>query len=202
MKAKEFMCRAWDHTQNSQPAKLTWSLLGMMNNCMYRVKVGSLQQALADSIPVIDCRPARITSKTFVLEIISCCRFPALIFVVPEFCTARCCRFLAAVALIAGTLLLPARPNQLTVMAGCELSILPCLQIHPSVAEGGAFALHFEHPTKADGLGGWMNRKEDAERLAAAEVRLPFCNTLVSSPRLVCKTSTARGEPRARACIS
>jgi len=79
MKAKEFMCRAWDHTQNSQPAKLTWSLLGMMNNCMYRVK------------------------------------------------------------------------------------------IHPSVAEGGAFALHFEHPTKADGLGGWMNRKEDAEKLAAAE---------------------------------
>lgn len=69
-------------------------------------------------------------------------------------------------------------------MARCQFSNILCLQIHPSVAEGGAFALHFEHPTKADGLGGWMNRKEDAERLAAAEVPRPFCKIRVSGLRL------------------
>lgn len=79
MRTKEFMCRAWDHAQNSQPYKLTWSVLGMMNNCMYRVK------------------------------------------------------------------------------------------IHPTITEGGSFALHFEHPTKAEGIGGWMNRQEDADKIAAAE---------------------------------
>lgn len=72
MKAKEFMCRAWDHTQNSQPAKLTWSLLGMMNNCMYRVKVGSLPQTRADSILVFSCYLAKKPSKICVLEKVSC----------------------------------------------------------------------------------------------------------------------------------
>ena len=58
---------------------------------------------------------------------------------------------------------------------------LPAPQIHPSVAEGGAFALHFEHPTKAEGPGGWMNRKEDAETLAAAEVGRFRPSVLVTS---------------------
>ncbi len=112
MKAKEFMCRAWDHTQNSQPAKLTWSLLGMMNNCMYRVKVGSLQQTLADNIPVFSCYLAKIPSKIYVIENISCCRFPAQVFRCTIISSAVIsCRFLAAGAFIAGTLLLPARRN-------------------------------------------------------------------------------------------
>jgi isopentenyl diphosphate isomerase/L-lactate dehydrogenase-like FMN-dependent dehydrogenase/cytochrome b involved in lipid metabolism/hemoglobin-like flavoprotein/DMSO/TMAO reductase YedYZ molybdopterin-dependent catalytic subunit len=31
--------RCWDQSTNSQPGKLTWSILGMMNNCWFRVKM-------------------------------------------------------------------------------------------------------------------------------------------------------------------
>ncbi|TYH05181.1 hypothetical protein ES288_A08G063000v1 [Gossypium darwinii] len=36
--AKEIAVRAWDETFNTQPEKLIWNLLGMMNNCWFRVK--------------------------------------------------------------------------------------------------------------------------------------------------------------------
>ncbi|KAF9608459.1 hypothetical protein IFM89_009825 [Coptis chinensis] len=36
--AKEIAVRAWDETQNTQPEKLTWNVMGMMNNCWFRVK--------------------------------------------------------------------------------------------------------------------------------------------------------------------
>ena len=32
-------CRAYDETNNTQPNKLTWNLMGMGNNCIYRVKL-------------------------------------------------------------------------------------------------------------------------------------------------------------------
>ena len=31
--------RCWDESTNSQPGQLTWSILGMMNNCWFRVKI-------------------------------------------------------------------------------------------------------------------------------------------------------------------
>uniref|UniRef100_A0A7N0UMI4 Nitrate reductase n=1 Tax=Kalanchoe fedtschenkoi TaxID=63787 RepID=A0A7N0UMI4_KALFE len=36
--AKELAVRAWDQTLNTQPEKLIWNLMGMMNNCWFRVK--------------------------------------------------------------------------------------------------------------------------------------------------------------------
>ncbi|KAK1264033.1 Nitrate reductase [NADH] 1 [Acorus gramineus] len=37
--AKEIAVRAWDQTHNTQPEKLIWNVMGMMNNCWFRVKV-------------------------------------------------------------------------------------------------------------------------------------------------------------------
>jgi len=39
LKAEEIIVRAWDSSSNTQPRDMTWNLLGMMNNCWYRVKV-------------------------------------------------------------------------------------------------------------------------------------------------------------------
>ncbi|OVA08942.1 Oxidoreductase [Macleaya cordata] len=36
--AKEIAVRAWDETINTQPEKLIWNVMGMMNNCWFRVK--------------------------------------------------------------------------------------------------------------------------------------------------------------------
>ncbi|GJN03749.1 hypothetical protein PR202_ga21225 [Eleusine coracana subsp. coracana] len=37
--AKEIAVRAWDQSLNTQPEKLIWNLMGMMNNCWFKVKV-------------------------------------------------------------------------------------------------------------------------------------------------------------------
>ncbi|KAJ1400597.1 Riboflavin synthase-like beta-barrel [Sesbania bispinosa] len=36
--AKEIAVRAWDEALNTQPEKLIWNVMGMMNNCWFRVK--------------------------------------------------------------------------------------------------------------------------------------------------------------------
>ncbi|KNA12873.1 hypothetical protein SOVF_121130 [Spinacia oleracea] len=36
--AKEIGVRAWDESLNTQPEKLIWNVMGMMNNCWFRVK--------------------------------------------------------------------------------------------------------------------------------------------------------------------
>ncbi|CAH9083757.1 unnamed protein product [Cuscuta epithymum] len=38
LSAKDFAVRAWDETHNTQPQNLIWNLMGMMNNCWFRVK--------------------------------------------------------------------------------------------------------------------------------------------------------------------
>ncbi|GAB2245286.1 hypothetical protein Droror1_Dr00000779 [Drosera rotundifolia] len=38
LSAKEIAVRAWDESLNTQPEKLIWNLMGMMNNCWFRVK--------------------------------------------------------------------------------------------------------------------------------------------------------------------
>jgi len=40
---KEICVRAVDSNQNLQPALLTWNVMGMMNNCLFRVKVHELE---------------------------------------------------------------------------------------------------------------------------------------------------------------
>mmetsp|Transcript_11234 Transcript_11234/g.24174 ORF Transcript_11234/g.24174 Transcript_11234/m.24174 type:complete len:898 (+) Transcript_11234:158-2851(+) len=39
MGAGEVMCRAWDESNNTQPAVLTWNLMGMGNNPHFKVKI-------------------------------------------------------------------------------------------------------------------------------------------------------------------
>ncbi|RLM60584.1 hypothetical protein C2845_PM14G16610 [Panicum miliaceum] len=41
--AKEIAVRAWDQSLNTQPEKLVWNLMGMMNNCWFRVTVNVCQ---------------------------------------------------------------------------------------------------------------------------------------------------------------
>lgn len=36
---KEVLLRAWDSSQNGQPAEITWNVMGMMNNCFFRMPV-------------------------------------------------------------------------------------------------------------------------------------------------------------------
>ncbi|KAL6525163.1 Nitrate reductase [NADH] 1 [Orobanche minor] len=38
LSTKEIVVRAWDETLNTQPEKLIWNVMGMMNNCWFRVK--------------------------------------------------------------------------------------------------------------------------------------------------------------------
>ncbi|KAE8653878.1 Nitrate reductase [Hibiscus syriacus] len=42
--AKEIAVRAWDETLNTQPEKLIWNVMGMMNNCWFRVKTNICKQ--------------------------------------------------------------------------------------------------------------------------------------------------------------
>ena len=39
LQCRQVVCRAWDEDMNTQPSVITWNLMGMMNNCMYKVKV-------------------------------------------------------------------------------------------------------------------------------------------------------------------
>ena len=39
----EICCRAVDSNQNMQPMFLTWNVMGMMNNCLFRIKVHQLE---------------------------------------------------------------------------------------------------------------------------------------------------------------
>ncbi|KAG8072565.1 hypothetical protein GUJ93_ZPchr0006g43679 [Zizania palustris] len=39
--AKEIAVRAWDESLSTQPEKLIWNLMGMMNNCWFRVKTNA-----------------------------------------------------------------------------------------------------------------------------------------------------------------
>lgn len=45
LQCNEICCRAVDSNQNMQPAKLTWNVMGMMNNCLFRVKVHATKDA-------------------------------------------------------------------------------------------------------------------------------------------------------------
>jgi hypothetical protein len=46
----EFAVRAWDDSQNCQPERPTWNLMGMMNNPWFRVKVHCLGDDAIDEI--------------------------------------------------------------------------------------------------------------------------------------------------------
>ncbi|KAJ9531496.1 hypothetical protein QJQ45_015040 [Haematococcus lacustris] len=37
--SRELLLRAWDETQNTQPAAITWNVMGMMNNCHFRILI-------------------------------------------------------------------------------------------------------------------------------------------------------------------
>lgn len=39
MSCDEIIVRAWDNSQNCQTADITWNMMGVLNNCYYRVKI-------------------------------------------------------------------------------------------------------------------------------------------------------------------
>ncbi|KAJ3039959.1 hypothetical protein HDV00_011625 [Rhizophlyctis rosea] len=58
MLAKEVVIRAWDSAMNTQPEKLCWNLLGMLNNCWYRVKV-----EVSSDFTITFIHPTNVTGK-------------------------------------------------------------------------------------------------------------------------------------------
>jgi len=46
----EFVIRAWDDSQNCQPERPTWNLMGMMNSPWFRIKVHELGDDTCDEI--------------------------------------------------------------------------------------------------------------------------------------------------------
>mmetsp|Transcript_52754 Transcript_52754/g.97640 ORF Transcript_52754/g.97640 Transcript_52754/m.97640 type:complete len:902 (-) Transcript_52754:90-2795(-) len=45
LNCREICCRAVDSNQTLQPAYLTWNVMGMMNNCVFRVKIHPIQDS-------------------------------------------------------------------------------------------------------------------------------------------------------------
>ncbi|CAE8591387.1 unnamed protein product, partial [Polarella glacialis] len=41
----EICCRAWDSNQNSQPFQLTWNVMGMLSNTIFRIKIHQMKDA-------------------------------------------------------------------------------------------------------------------------------------------------------------
>lgn len=41
LQVRELAVRAWDASMNTQPQHLTWNVMGMMNNCWYRLRISS-----------------------------------------------------------------------------------------------------------------------------------------------------------------
>lgn len=46
----EILCRAWDSSMNRQPEKITWNVMGMMNNSYFRIKV---HRVMEDGMPAL-----------------------------------------------------------------------------------------------------------------------------------------------------
>ncbi|CAG8603506.1 3283_t:CDS:2 [Scutellospora calospora] len=44
IRCEEIAVRAWDASHNTQPQEPTWNVMGMMNNCHFRVKVNTVSQ--------------------------------------------------------------------------------------------------------------------------------------------------------------
>ncbi|CAG8440928.1 15057_t:CDS:2 [Funneliformis caledonium] len=42
IRCPEIKVRAWDSAQNTQPENLTWNVMGMMNNCHFKVKINTV----------------------------------------------------------------------------------------------------------------------------------------------------------------
>jgi hypothetical protein len=59
-RASEVLVRAWDSSMNTQPAHITWNLMGMMNNCHFRILV---HKHVDDQV-----RGGGVTHVTFVLH--------------------------------------------------------------------------------------------------------------------------------------
>ncbi|KAJ3037748.1 hypothetical protein HK097_003388, partial [Rhizophlyctis rosea] len=57
-KDREMVVRAWDIALNTQPEKLTWNLLGMLNNCWYRVKM-----EVSDDFSITFIHPTNVTGR-------------------------------------------------------------------------------------------------------------------------------------------
>ncbi|KAG2182034.1 hypothetical protein INT43_006960, partial [Umbelopsis isabellina] len=45
LRCKEICVRAWDETMNTQPGNFSWNLMGMFNNCWFKIKVDVVDDA-------------------------------------------------------------------------------------------------------------------------------------------------------------
>mmetsp|Transcript_16545 Transcript_16545/g.21890 ORF Transcript_16545/g.21890 Transcript_16545/m.21890 type:complete len:969 (-) Transcript_16545:142-3048(-) len=50
VRSKQMMVRAWDTGLNTQPINFTWNVMGMMNNCTFKVKIDARTTQTAESL--------------------------------------------------------------------------------------------------------------------------------------------------------
>lgn len=65
-RASEVLVRAWDSSMNTQPNHMTWNVMGMMNNCNFRIK---LHQHVDEQVRLLSMSLAPQTRAQFELSI-------------------------------------------------------------------------------------------------------------------------------------
>jgi hypothetical protein len=50
-RTSEVLVRAWDSSMNTQPSHMTWNLMGMMNNCHFRILTHTHVDAQVGGVP-------------------------------------------------------------------------------------------------------------------------------------------------------
>jgi nitrate reductase (NAD(P)H) len=60
LSSKELLVRAWDEDMNTQPAAITWNLMGMMNNCYHRIKILPHKDPVTGALGLLFQHPAPV----------------------------------------------------------------------------------------------------------------------------------------------
>lgn len=60
LQSKELLVRAWDEDMNTQPAAITWNLMGMMNNCYHRIKILPHKDPVTGALGLLFQHPAPV----------------------------------------------------------------------------------------------------------------------------------------------
>lgn len=68
LRAEEVVCRAWDEAMNTQPDTFTWNLMGMLNNCHYRVKVRHCSAQPAEEHAAFLCEAQKSSTSSIISE--------------------------------------------------------------------------------------------------------------------------------------
>jgi hypothetical protein len=85
-RASEVLVRAWDSSMNTQPAHITWNLMGMMNNCHFRILVHKHVDDQVRKSGIITCyscvtllQPGGLADRWNLMGMMNNCHFRILV---------------------------------------------------------------------------------------------------------------------------